>query len=183
LPATNSLAQIVTNHPPVGLPAFFTNTASFTLEIPIADLATNWTDVDGDVVSLAAVGISTNGIVLADTGAALVYFNSNNVADQFTCTISDGWGGTNFQTVAIAPAPPNPTPLITSVVPAGNRDLTLNLGGAPGFTYILETTTNLLPAVWLPVETNTLGTNGVWQFTDTQTTNFTQRFYRLELVP
>ena len=47
-------------------------------------------------------------MTLTNTGTALVYFNSNNVADQFTCTITDGFGGTNFQTVAIAPALPTP---------------------------------------------------------------------------
>jgi len=182
LPATNSLAQVVTNHPPTATPAFYTNTASLTLIIPIADLATHWSDVDSDAVSLAAVSVSTNGITLTNTGTALVYFNSNNVADQFTCTITDGFGGTNFQTVTIAPAP-DTTPLITGVV-AGNGSVTLSLGGAPGYAYILETTTNLiLPAGWQPFTTNTPGTNGVWQFTDLQATNFPQRFYRLELAP
>ena len=182
LSATNSLAQVVTNHPPVATPAFYTNTASFTLVIPIADLATHWSDVDGDTISLAAVSVSTNGITLTNTGTALVYFNSNNVADRFTGTITDGFGGTNFQTVAIAPAP-DTTPLITGVV-AGNGSVTLSLGGASGHTYILETTTNLtLPGSWQSIATNTAGTNGVWQFTDTQATNFTQRFYRLELTP
>jgi subtilase family serine protease len=183
-PGTNSLAQIVTNHPPVAVPAFYTNTASFTLCILIANLATNWSDVDGDTVSLAAVSVSTNGITLTNTGVALVYFNSNNVADQFTCTITDGFGGTNFQIVTIAPAPPpNPTPLVTGIVAANGR-VTLSLGGAPGCAYILETTTDLISsAIWQPAATNTLGTNGVWQFTDVQATNFTQRFYRLELLP
>ena len=183
-PATNSLAQIVTNHPPVATPAFYTNTASFTLNISIADLSTNWSDVDGDAVSLADFSVSTNGIVLTNTGTALVYVNSNNVADQFTCTITDGWGGTNFQTVTIAPWPaPDTTPLINGVMPAGNGGVTLNLGGAPGSTYILETTADLSASGgWLPVATNTLDSSGVWQFNDAQATNFTQRFYRLKLV-
>jgi hypothetical protein len=185
LPASNSLAQVVTNHPPVAAPAFYTNTANFTLNIPIANLATNWSDVDGDTVSLADVSISTNGITLTNTGTALVYFNSNNVDDQFTCTITDGFGGTNFQTVTIASAPlPDTTPLITGIVVAGDGNVTLSLGGALGYTYILEMTTNLiLPVSWQPVATNTLGTNGVWQFNDAQATNFAQRFYRLKLAP
>jgi hypothetical protein len=184
LPATNNLLQVVTNHPPTATPAFYTNVIGSPLIITIASLATNWSDVDGDTVSLAAVSVSTNGITLTNTGNALVYFNSNNVADQFTCTITDGFGGTNFQTVTIAPAPlPNTTPLVTSIVVAGNGSVTLSLGGALGYTYILETTTNLsLPGSWQPIATNTPGTNGVWQFTDTLATNFTQRFYQLELT-
>jgi kumamolisin len=184
LPATNSLTQVVTNHPPVAAPVFYTNTASFTLNISIADLSTNWSDADGDAVSLADVSVSTNGITLTNTGAALVYFNSNNVADQFTCTITDGFGSANFQTVTIEPAPPNTTPLITGIVVAGNGSVSLSLGGAPGYSYTLETTTNLiLPDSWQPVATNTFGTNGVWQVTDMEATNFMHRFYRLKLTP
>jgi hypothetical protein len=40
-----------------------------------------------------------------------------------------------------------------------------------------------LPIGWLFIATNTLGTNGVWQFTDAQATNFPQQFYRLMLAP
>ena len=183
LPATNSIGQIVTNHPPVAVPVFY-NAAGFTLEIASTDLATNWSDVDGDTISLAAVGVSTNGIVLTNDGTTLVYFNTNNVADQFTCTITDGFGGTNFQTVTIAPAPlPNTAPLIAGVVAAGSGGMTLSLGGAPDHTYILETTADLFtPGGWQPVATNTLGATGIWQFTDEQATNFTQRFYRLKLA-
>jgi hypothetical protein len=58
----------------------------------------------------------------------------------------------------------------------------LDLGGSPGFTYILEATTNLgAPVSWLPIATNTLGTNGVWQISDT-VTNGSKRFYRLQLA-
>src|ERR1017187_10310015 len=184
LPATNLLWQIVTNHPPVATDAFYTNSLDAPLTIAIDDLATNWSDVDGDVVSLADVSVTTNGITLTNDGTMLVYFNSNHVADQFTCTITDGWSGANFQTVFIVPAPvPDTTPRIAGVVVATNG-VTLSLGGAPGYTYVLETTTNLfLTGGWLPVATNTLGTNGVWQFTDSASTNIMQGFYRLKLGP
>jgi uncharacterized delta-60 repeat protein len=55
----------------------------------------------------------------------------------------------------------------------------LNLTGLPGHNYVLQTTTNLLPPIqWLSVLTNTADTNGVWQFTDTNTAAYPQRFYR-----
>ena len=184
LPATNLLLQIVTNHPPVAVAVLYTNTGDAPLAIDLTNLATNWSDVDGDVVSLADVSISTNGITLINNGTALIYSNSNNVADQFTCTITDGWGGTNFQSVSIAPVPvANPTPLINGVAAAGNGVVTLNLGGAPGGTYVLETAADLsATGGWLPVATNTLDSSGIWQFTDAQATNFIQRFYRLKLA-
>ncbi len=105
----------------------------------------------------------------------------NAVPGYDLCTGLGTPNGTNLIN-ALAPLP-NTTPLITGVA-AGNDRLVLSLGGAPDYTYILEATTNLtLPNSWQPVATNTLGTNGVWQFTDPQATNFTQRFYRLEFLP
>ncbi len=68
------------------------------------------------------------------------------------------------------------------VIPVANPvGITVNLSGVPGQSYTLETTTNLTaPAIWLPLATNIVGTNGLWQFTDPQYTNFSQRFYRLQ---
>jgi hypothetical protein len=184
-PATNTLVQIVTNHPPTSAAGFYAATAGFPLNIAVVSLATNWSDIDADTISLAAIGVSTNGVNITNNAGTLVYLNTNAVADQFVCTISDGFGGTNFQTVNITVLPPpNPTPIITGV--AGNPDgsFTLNLAGASGYTYILESTTDLFsPASWQPIATNTLGTNGVWQFNDTSAPNFSQRFYRLMLAP
>ena len=178
LPSTNTLAQIVTNHPPTAAPAFYSRAAGCPLDIPLTNLAASWSDVDGDTVSLAAIGVSTNGVTVTNNAGTLVYVNSNNVPDQFVCTLTDGWGGTNFQTVNIAVV----WPAITSVLANADGSVTLDLAAAAGSPCILETTTNLVPALWLPVATNTPGTNGLWQFTDAAATNFPQRFYRLKLA-
>jgi hypothetical protein len=185
LPASSTLAQVVTNHPPTAAAAFYTRPAGSVLAIAISDLATNWFDADGDVLSLAGFSVSTNGVTLTNTAGNLVYFDTNDVADQFTCTISDGWGGTNFETVSISiEGSVNPTPNILAVASNPNGSINLKLGGAPGYTYILQSTLDLhLPANWLSIATNSIGTNGLWQFTDSQATNFPQRFYRLKLGP
>jgi Pro-kumamolisin, activation domain/Domain of unknown function (DUF5011)/Immunoglobulin I-set domain/Bacterial Ig-like domain (group 3) len=184
LPATGSLEQIITNHPPTAATAFYTRTADAALNITVADLTTNWTDIDGDLISLADVAVSTNGVTVTNNNGTLVYFNSNNVADQFVCTIIDGWGGTNIQTVNISITPTvDSTPTITGLIskPDGTFDLTF--AGAPSLNYILESTTNLIsPITWLPVVTNSSGTNGQWLFNDSQVTSFQQRFYRLKLA-
>jgi hypothetical protein len=177
---SNVLYQVVTNHPPTALPAFFTRAADAVLIIPVTNLATYWSDVDGDTVSLTSVSISTNGMTLTNNAGVLTYFDPKNVADQFTCTITDGFGGTNYQTVSIVVVFP-----VIAVAPGnGGGGLTLNLKGAPGQTYVLQTATNLdSPVSWLPVATNTLGTNGVWQFTDPPGGNISKKFYRLEFWP
>lgn len=184
LPATSTLDQIVTNHPPTTTDAFYTRSPGSLLTIAIADLATNWADVDGDVVVLAGVSVSTNGVTPTNTAGTLVYSNTVDVADQFTCTISDGWGGTNYQSVFISiEQPVNPTPSIIGATNASGS-FNLTLAGAPGYTYILESTSDLNPpANWGSIATNTIGTNGVWQFDDPRATNSLQRFYRLRLAP
>jgi hypothetical protein len=184
LAATNSLAQIVTNHPPVAEDYFTKRFAGLPLKIPVANLSSNWSDADGDTVSLAAIGVSTNGVTVTNNAGTLVYCNSNNVDDKFTCTITDGWGGTNFQNVylTVLPLPGDAVLAISSLVVSGGNSIFLNLAGAPGFTYVLETTANLTaPGSWLPVVTNVVGTNGVWQFSGGITNN-PQQFYRLQLV-
>jgi subtilase family serine protease len=185
LPATNTLSQIVTNHPPVTT-AFYTNRyAGLSLKIPVAVLTNYWSDADGDALSLAGISVSTNGVVVTNDAGTLIYYNSNNVADLFVCAVSDGWGGTNFQNVylAVVALPTNAIPAITSVAPGADGTISINLAGMSGLTYVLQATTNLIPpGTWLPLATNVPDTNGVW-FLSEPATNLPQQFYRLELVP
>jgi subtilase family serine protease len=184
LPATNTLSQMVTNHPPVTA-AFYTNQyAGLSLKIPVAVLANYWSDADGDALSLTGISVSTNGVVVSNSAGTLVYYNSNNVADLFVCAVSDGWGGTNFQNVyiAVVALPANAIPAITSVVPGANGTISINLAGMAGLTYVLQATTNLIPpGNWLPLATNVPDTSGVWLLSEPA--NLPQQFYRLELVP
>ena len=100
------------------------------------------------------------------------------------CTVSDGWDAQDQAVnITIAPLPTQVLPTITSVPTSTNSTILLQLSGASGFTYVLETVTNLgMSDGWLPTATNTLGANGVWLFDDT-ITNTPQRFYRLRLAP
>jgi hypothetical protein len=179
LPSLNTLAQIVTNHPPTALSVFYSRAPGAVLDIAVTNLAAGWSDVDGDTVSLVDVSVSTNGVILTSDGVTLVYSNLNNVEDQFVCTISDGWGGTNFQTVNISVVFLD----ITSVAANPDGSVTLDFAGGPGSNYILQSSTNLSPTDWLPLVTNSLGLDGFGQFTDSGATNFQQRFYRLQLAP
>ena len=55
--------------------------------------------------------------------------------------------------------------------------------GQPGFTYVIEATTNLLapPALipWTPLFTSGTRPNGQFPFADPDSTNFPRRFYRV----
>jgi hypothetical protein len=72
-------------------------------------------------------------------------------------------------------------PLISAVAANTNGLVTLSLTGSPGYSYILQAATNLADPVWLAIATNTLNTNGLWLFTDLQSTNLSGQFYRLML--
>ena len=179
-PATNMLSQIITNHAPIAAPVFYTRQAGIPLNLAVADLATNWSDADGDPVYLADLAVSTDGVTLNNQAGTLFYFNSNNIPDQFYATLRDDFGGTNYQAVYIAVA----FPVFSGVAANADCTISLNLKAAPGYTYVLETRADLFaPGDWLPVATNTLGGDGVWSFTDSSATNFPQQFYRLRLLP
>ncbi len=182
LPASSGLAQVVTNHPPVVGPAYYTRVAGTDLNIAVSDLATNWSDPDGDPLFIGGISVSTNGVVVTNTLPTLFYSNPNSVNDLFICAISDGFGGTNYQAVNITVAPQqDPTPVI-SAISSQPEPVTLQLKGAYGSTYVLQSTTDLPFGPWESIATNSPGVTGVWEFTDSQATNYTWRFYRLVLV-
>ncbi len=178
-PSTNTLNQVVTNNPPTANPAVYYRLVGFPLTIPIASLATNWNDLDGDALALAGVSTpSTNGGTVTCDSTDIYYNDGNNVTDRFGYTISDGHGGTTNGIVTVLMAQQN----ISGVTVNSQGGVTLDFTGIPGSTYWVETTTNLTPPEnWTPISTNVAGTDGLWQFTDAQATNFLQRFYRTQL--
>jgi hypothetical protein len=64
---------------------------------------------------------------------------------------------------------------------------TVTAYGIPGYNYILERATNLAPAVWISVSTNTAATNGVISaedaFSDLGGTAPASAYYRLKWQP
>ncbi len=83
---------IIPNHPPVAANFSVTvNVNSFKMNI--SDLLTNVTDVDGDTIALTGFTTSTNGVVIFTNATLFQYRNTNNVNDQFSYTVNDGFGG------------------------------------------------------------------------------------------
>jgi subtilase family serine protease len=181
LPSSNTLVQIITNHPPAGATASSTNPVNRALEIPLTELEAKWSDADGDAVVLAGFSPSTNGITLTNNGVALVYFNPANVADRFVCVITDGEGGTNYQTVTVAALP---APRFADAGMTDDGGLILRAAGSPGYTCVLEAATNLIPPVaWQPVATNVIDPTGIWELTGSNVTRVPPWFLRLRLAP
>jgi autotransporter-associated beta strand protein len=167
LSISNGELYLTVNHPPVAGNATYTRNAGiYGLRITISDLLTNVTDADSDTITLVAVGNSTNGVIVSLSGTNLLnYYNTNNVNDQFSYTVTDGFGGTNTGLVSIVvsnAATGQITGQFTSFT-GGVANLVFH--GIPNYSYITERSTNLTD--WVDVATNSAATNGVISVSDT----------------
>jgi len=178
--STNSLNQVVTNHPPVANANTYARNNLPSWKILISDLLTNASDVDSDSLSLAAVGTSTNGVTL-DTNSFpgyVVYYNSNTVTDQFTYFVADGYGGTNSAVITLnSSSPASSTGQVTSLTITGGV-ASMTFLGIPGFTYNVQRATNDVSGPWFTIWTTNAPAGGAFQFDDSGVTA-PSAYYRL----
>ena len=117
---------------------------------------------------------------------AAVYFTSNAPA-----TNSDAFNGDSAATAYYLPGTTGwsatfdglPTALwLPQIVDSGvqTNQFTFYVDWASGQTVVVEGTTNLSPALWIPLQTNLLTSNSFY-FSDPQWTNYSTRFYRASL--
>jgi len=181
---TNAINQYVTNHPPTATTLTVTGTLGVQLAISLADLSTNWTDPDGDAVSLTNVNLTTtngynlyasnftyqtNGTVVTietNSWSYIVYTNGPLAADQISYSITDGQGGTNIGYINIVLDTNGVvgTNSIASYNFTNGVPFTLTAYGVVGQTYIAQRSTNLTD--WVNIATNTAETNGVINVSD-----------------
>jgi autotransporter-associated beta strand protein len=137
----------------------------------------------GDVFTIIE-NTSTNPIggTFAGLPEGTVLTASNRFAGlpgrEFRISYTGGDGNDVTLTVPVVSAPPS---AIQFAGLNSNGLFTLTGAGFSNVTYVIEATTNLnAPIPWLPISTNTSGTNGVYQFIDPGSTNFPLRFYRVK---
>jgi len=168
LGSTNSVEQIVTNHPPAASANTYSRGQLLSWKILVADLLTNASDtIDGDPLSLISVGDSTNHVTLDTTSLPgyVAYYNANPVADQFSYTVTDGFGGTNFAVITLNYASTNVIIGTNSIAGiTGTNPKVLTAYGVPYYNYITERSTNMTD--WVDIATNAAATNGVLTITD-----------------
>jgi len=166
LASTNTLNQVVTNHPPVaGNVSYARNAGIYSLRILVSDLLVNVTDADSDTISLVSTGTSTNGVIVSLSGTNFLnYNNMNNVNDQFSYTVTDGFGGTNTGLVSIVVSNVVTGQITGQFTSFTNNVANLTFHGIPNYSYITERSTNLTD--WVDVVTNSAATNGVISVTD-----------------
>jgi hypothetical protein len=176
LGSTNTLNQVVTNHPPVAADATYYRAQDTSFQITITNLLTNVTDADGDTITLESVGAGTNGATITTNSTYIFYVPgagaNNNSNDSFTYTVNDGFGSSATANILINVYSNG---LAELSVPT-NGVVNVKFFGVPNSSYIVQTTTNLLTP-WSVVSTNTANTNGFWQFIDLNATN-AEQYYR-----
>ena len=156
------------NTAPVANPSTYSRPAGYPLNIPIVgDLATYWSDADGDPLALTGGISSTNGAAVSYDSSYVYYTNANNVADQINYTVSDGQTTPGVINIIVRPPPTNS---VAGTVVNGNGSVTLSFVGVPNYTYQVDATMDLAPpVVWTAVSTNTADIiNGRGRFTDSK---------------
>jgi len=177
---------VAANNAPVANTVNVLRTPGEMVLIALSDLATNWSDADGDLVRMTAFnGVTSNGMnltplyltttndwtetsYLTAAGGFLGYTNPANINDQFTYSVGDGFGGTNIGYVNIVVSPfVAGTQTITGQQTTNGitgGSFTVTYYGIPGYTYLLERSTNL--TTWADISTNTIGSGGVTNVID-----------------
>lgn len=177
-----SVAAVLTysNTPPVAANVSYTRNAAVNqFDINISSLLTNVTDVDGDAITLVSVGLSTNGVQPAISGNYILYTNASPVADQFSYTVTDGYGGTNSALITLNVST---QPLFGSGPPGisvSNGATTLNFAGVAGYSYSVERSTNVTFNPFDILLTTNMPNSGGFQFTDPNPPQ-PAAFYRLQ---
>jgi autotransporter-associated beta strand protein len=179
----NSLSQMVTNHPPVLTDATYTRNAGVNqLNIPVASLLSNASDVDGDTLSLSSVGTSTNGVTPTISGNYVVYNNPNNVTDKFSYTVSDGHGGTASANVIVNLNTSSLFGQSASIATTGGA-VTLTFAGIPTYSYSVQRAEDMNftvnPTIIL---TTNAPAGGVFKCTDSNPPT-PSAYYRLQWNP
>ena len=152
---------------PVAATTNYTRYAGYPLGINIAGLLTAASDSSPHaVISLAGTGVSTNGVTLGNSSGFLLYQNPNNVPDQFTYTVTDGFLGTNSGLVNVVISTNSVFGTAGPVIAATNTGpTTITYSGIAGLNYSVNRATDL-EGTWTTIWTTNMPAGGTFQFTD-----------------
>jgi hypothetical protein len=178
----SSNALLTINHSPIAGTDSLIQTLTNGAKVYISDLLTNDYDPDGDMISfISASGGSTNGGVVTTNQGWVYYAPPSWVAtnqDAFSYSISDGRGGIGVGWVIVGPPTdlaPSPNLILTRL---SDTDVLLQFNGIPGFTYRIQSATNLVGPVWQTVGSVVADPFGVFLFTNDFGGGETNMFFR-----
>jgi hypothetical protein len=158
--------------PPVILtqPQSETNNAGMTADLSVSATACTPVSYQWFFNSAVLTNATNNALVMDSVDPT----NAGN----YSVVASASGGSVTSSVVTLTVNVIPPTIGKVAAVPGGGFNLSFT--GTPGYSYVLEVTTDLSsPTNWLPVATNKLGADGTWQFSDPQAINYQRRFYRV----
>jgi sugar lactone lactonase YvrE len=119
--------------------------------------------------------LANGGQITGATASTLTLTQvTTNNAGRYAVIVTNTFGSVTSSIVTLTVNLPQ-----IFVISATNGGVTLNFLTAANVSSRVLTATNLIPpAVWVSIYTNRPGTNGFWQFTDTNNSLFPERFYR-----
>lgn len=125
--ATATLLVAAVNDAPIVTAELLSGVEDVTLLISPASLLANDTDVDGDTLTISAVGNAVGGSVALDGNGDIVFTPTpnHNGAATFQYAVDDGQGGVTWATAAIAISAVNDAPTALGEALATNEDVPL----------------------------------------------------------
>jgi len=156
--------NLTVHHPPAATTMTANRTAGFNLTVSLLNVATNWSDPDGNSISLTGLNrVTANGVNLTTNGNWIFYTNGPNLNDTFTYTITDGYLTTTGQVlVAVAGSVSGQTS--GNITLDSNHHAVVNFAGIPNYTYAVQRSTNLVN--WATIWTTNAPAGGLFQYTD-----------------
>ncbi|MGE0039656.1 MAG: Ig-like domain-containing protein [Vicinamibacterales bacterium] len=174
--ATVSVDVTPVNDPPVAVNDAIATTEDVPVTIAPAALLANDTDVEGDTLTLTAVGNATGGTVALVAGQ-VVFTPAPNFfgTASFTYTVSDGNGGTAAATVVVDVTPVNDVPVAVddSYTTAFDTPLTVAAPGLLGNDLDADGPVGLAAQLVAAPTTGTLVLDADGSFTFTPAPGFT----------
>ncbi len=187
----NSAFSNCTSLTKITIPSSVTNIGSLTSPAPVIS--------SQNIISLNGETVLTGNPTPEDAGNG-AFFNCTNLTEVYLLGNAPSVGsnifyGADNATVYYLPGTTGwnttfggrPTSLWKPRVQTGDGDFGLrtngfsfNIAWADGMTVIVEACTNLTEGIWVPVETNTL-TLGSAKFSDSNWTNYPNRYYRVSM--
>ena len=163
---TNNFVTLIVNQVVPGA-ANYSRAKGLNLKIRITDLLTNVASapVAGDSFALTGVGASTNGATITTNGTYIFFTpgtgSSSNSNESFSYSVADTRGGvaTGIININVISAVGGPQTITVS-----GSTATVNFAGIPGYTYLVQRSTNLVN--WVTRLTTNAPAAGLFDFTD-----------------
>ncbi|MBC7951316.1 MAG: tandem-95 repeat protein, partial [Rhodospirillaceae bacterium] len=130
--ATTTVNVAAMNDAPLVLAETIAGTEDTVLSIAPASLLANDSDIEGDTLSISAVGNAVGGTVALDGSGNVVFTPTTNFngTASFQYTVSDGQGGLTVAMASVAVAAVNDAPLVVAETIAGTEDTILSIAPA-----------------------------------------------------